>query len=88
MTLEFSRRARGIPIWAALRTLGRDGVAELVDRHCELAKRIGEKLAEAGYQILNDVPINQVLVRAATDTETRKVMGAVQESGVAWVWWN
>ncbi len=50
LTLEFSRRARGIPIWAALRSLGRDGVGRMVDHHCVLARRLADGLRDAGYQ--------------------------------------
>ena len=82
LTLEFSRRARGLPIWAALRTLGRDGVAAMVDRHVAQARRIGQALREAGYEVLNRVVLNQVLVRAGSDAETTAVRQAAQASGV------
>ncbi|QGZ65300.1 pyridoxal phosphate-dependent decarboxylase family protein [Paraburkholderia acidisoli] len=84
LTLEFSRRARGIPVWAALRTLGRAGVAELVDRHHAQARRIGEALAGAGFAVLNRVVLNQVLFRCATDDATHALRAAVQASGEAW----
>jgi len=84
LTLEFSRRARGIPVWAALRALGREGVASLVDQHCALARRIAQGLAQAGFEILNRVMLNQVLVRAHTDELTVAVREAVQASGEAW----
>lgn len=84
LNLEFSRRARGIPIWAALRSLGRQGVAELVDRHCALANRIADGLRAAGYEVLNRVLLNQVLVRAATDAETVAIRQAAQASGKVW----
>ncbi len=61
-TPEMSRRARGIELWAALRSLGRSGVAELIERTCGYAQRFAEGLREAGYEILNEVAINQVLV--------------------------
>lgn len=70
LNLEFSRRPRGIPIWAALRALGRSGVATMIERHCAQASRIAEGLRDAGYEVLNRVVINQVLVRAATDDQT------------------
>jgi len=84
LTMEFSRRARGIPIWAALRTLGREGVASLVDRHCAQARRIADGLREAGYEIVNRVVLNQVLVRAGSDEETVAIREAAQASGEVW----
>jgi glutamate/tyrosine decarboxylase-like PLP-dependent enzyme len=84
LTLEFSRRARGVPIWAALRTLGRDGVADMVDRHCALAGALGEGLREDGFEVLNRVVLNQVLVRCATDAETIALRAAAQGSGEVW----
>ena len=73
-------------VYAALRSLGRDGVADLVDRCCALAGRIAERLgAEPGIAILNDVVLNQVLVRFDdSDERTRAVIAAVQEDGTCW----
>jgi len=84
LNLEFSRRARGIPIWAALLALGRNGIAEMVDRHCALASRIADGLRTAGYEVLNRVLLNQVLVRAATDADTVAIRQAAQSSGEVW----
>lgn len=84
LTLEFSRRARGIPVWAALRSLGRSGIAELVERHCAQARSIGDGLAQAGFEVLNRVVLNQVLFRCETDAQTHAVREAVQTSGEAW----
>lgn len=86
-TPEFSRRARGLTLYAALRTLGRRGVAELVDRCCEHARRMAELLGEAGgVEILNDVVLNQVLVRFGDDDErTHAVVERVQRDGTCWV---
>lgn len=83
---EFSRRARGIPVYATLRALGRDGVAGLVDRGCALARQFAGLLgAEPGVRILNDVVLNQVLVRFGDDdTLTRAVIAGVQEDGTCW----
>lgn len=90
--LEFSRRARGIPIWAALKALGREGVCEMVERHCDLARQIADGLTDAGYRVLNEVVLNQVLVRADTDEQTLSILKAAQESGQVWfgpsVWQN
>jgi glutamate/tyrosine decarboxylase-like PLP-dependent enzyme len=83
---EFSRRARGFPVYAALRSLGRRGVAELVERCCSCALRFAELLgAEDGVEILNDVVLNQVLVRIGDGQTTDEVMRLVRESGEAWV---
>ena len=81
---EMSRRARGVEVWAALRTLGRSGVAEMVERCCQHAARFAEELSAAGYEILNDVQLNQVLVSFGDDEKTRKVIQAVQQDGTCW----
>ncbi len=86
-TPEFSRRARGLPVYAALRALGRRGVAEIVDRGCESAARIAGRLAEAdGVEVLNDVVLNQVIVRFGDSDElTAAVVDRVQEDGTCWL---
>ena len=84
LTLEFSRRARGIAIWAALRTLGRTGIAQLVERHCAQATRLAEGVRAAGYEVLNRVVINQVLVRDHTDEATRAARDAAIANGDIW----
>jgi glutamate/tyrosine decarboxylase-like PLP-dependent enzyme len=83
---ESSRRARGFAVWAALRTLGRSGVAELVERCCALARRFAVSLGEMpGVQVLNDVVLNQVLVRFGdSDEVTRRVIAAAQDEGTSW----
>jgi glutamate/tyrosine decarboxylase-like PLP-dependent enzyme len=85
--LDSSRRARGFALYAALRSLGRDGVRDLVERCCALARRMSDNLASIpGVRILNDVTLNQVLVRFSDDDErTRDVIRRVQESGEAWI---
>jgi glutamate/tyrosine decarboxylase-like PLP-dependent enzyme len=82
--IEFSRRARGIPIWAALRTLGRNGVAELVERHCRQARRLAEGLHAAGIEVLNRVPLNQVLARLGDDDATHALRRRAVDSGKIW----
>lgn len=95
---EYSRRARGFAIWAALRSLGRNGVASLIERQAGLAARMGAALQAAGaagerIEVLNDVVFNQVLVRfpassgdqAASDERTRRVVAAVQADGTCWL---
>lgn len=84
LTLEFSRRARGIPIWAALRTLGRAGVANLVDRHCDEAMWLSQRLHEGGLDVLNRVVLNQVLVRCGDDERTARVRQTVLDTGAGW----
>ena len=83
---ESSRRARGFAIWAALRTLGRSGVAELVERCCALARRFAVALSEMpDVQVLNDVVLNQVLVRFGdSDEVTHRVIAAAQDEGTCW----
>ena len=83
-TPELSRKARGIEIWAALRSLGRKGVAELIERTCRHAKRFAEGLRSAGYQILNDVVINQVLVSFGDAETTNKIISEIQRDGTCW----
>lgn len=83
-TLEFSRRARGVAIWAALRSLGRDGVAALVERHCRQAGRLAEGLRAAGFTILNDVVLNQVLIATAEDGRMARIREAATQTGQIW----
>jgi glutamate/tyrosine decarboxylase-like PLP-dependent enzyme len=84
---EWSRRARGFPVYAALRSLGRQGVTELVERCCAHAASMAEALArEPGVEVLNEVRLNQVLVRFGDDDgSTREVIARVQREGVAWL---
>jgi len=83
-TPELSRRARGVEVWAALRCLGRSGLEELVERMCRHAERFAEGLAAAGYEILNEVVLNQVLVSFGEAGETERVIAAVQADGTCW----
>jgi glutamate/tyrosine decarboxylase-like PLP-dependent enzyme len=83
-TPELSRRARGIELWAALRSLGRSGLAALIERTCGHAQKFAEGLREAGYKILNDVAINQVLVSFGPPAVTREVIGRIQQDGTCW----
>ncbi len=83
-TPELSRRARGVEIWAALRILGREGVAELVSRNCRQARRFAEGLSAAGFEILNEVVLNQVLVAFGDPARTAKVIEAIQADGTCW----
>jgi glutamate/tyrosine decarboxylase-like PLP-dependent enzyme len=81
---ELSRRARGIEVWAALRSLGRTGLADLVERSCRHAARFAEGLEAAGYRVLNRVDLNQVLVSFGDGETTRRVIRRVQEEGTCW----
>ena len=82
--IDFSRRARGVPVWAALRSLGRDGVAALVDWHCHLAQRLARGLGAAGFTVLNELPLNQVLFRLDDDTRTLALRAAALDTGDLW----
>ena len=84
-TLESSRRARGFTTWAAIRQLGRTGVAEMIDRGCMLARRFADALAGGGAEIANDVVLNQVLVGFGNDERTDGVIDGVQRDGTCWM---
>jgi glutamate/tyrosine decarboxylase-like PLP-dependent enzyme len=81
---EMSRRARAIEVWAALRSLGRRGLAEIIERNCRHAVRFATALREAGYEVLNDVVLNQVLVSFGAPDVTRRVIAAIQRDGTCW----
>jgi glutamate/tyrosine decarboxylase-like PLP-dependent enzyme len=83
-TPEMSRRARGVEVWAALRSLGRTGLAELIERSCRHAARFAAGLRAAGYPVLNDVVSNQVLVSFGEADTTRRVIEAIQADGTCW----
>jgi glutamate/tyrosine decarboxylase-like PLP-dependent enzyme len=83
-TPELSRRARGVEVWAALRSLGREGLAELIERNCAQALRFAEGLSAAGFEILNEVVLNQVLVSFGSAAQTQRVIEAIQADGTCW----
>jgi glutamate/tyrosine decarboxylase-like PLP-dependent enzyme len=83
-TPECSRRARGAELWAALKSLGRSGLAELVERTCAHAQRFAAGLRAAGCEVLNEVVINQVLVSFGDASKTREVIRRLQEEGTCW----
>jgi glutamate/tyrosine decarboxylase-like PLP-dependent enzyme len=83
-TPELSRRARGVEVWAVLRSLGREGLAELFERNCRQARRFAQGLRAAGHEVLNDVVLNQVLVSFGAPERTRRVIAAIQEEGTSW----
>jgi glutamate/tyrosine decarboxylase-like PLP-dependent enzyme len=83
-TPDFSRRARGIEVWAALRHLGRSGLADLIERTCRYAGQFANGLRAAGYHVLNDIVLNQVLVSFGSSERTREVIARVQRDGTCW----
>ena len=84
LTPELSRRARGVDAWAALASLGRSGVRELIERCCRHAQRLAQGLRDAGHEVLNDVVLNQVLVRFGDADTTRRTIEAIQRDGTCW----
>lgn len=83
-TPELSRRGRGVEVWAALMSLGRQGLADLIERNCRHARRFAEGLSAAGFQILNEVVLNQVLVSFGNAETTNRVIAALQADGTCW----
>jgi glutamate/tyrosine decarboxylase-like PLP-dependent enzyme len=81
---ELSRRARGVEVWAALQSLGRSGVVEMIERTCHHARRFAEGLRSAGYEVLNDVVLNQVLVAFGDAETTNRVILGIQNDGTCW----
>jgi glutamate/tyrosine decarboxylase-like PLP-dependent enzyme len=81
---ESSRRARGVELWAALKSMGRSGLRDLIERTCGFAQLFAEKLRAAGFEILNDVVINQVMVSFGSAEKTKGVIRRVQEEGTCW----
>ncbi len=81
---ELSRRARGVEVWAALRSLGRSGVGEIVDRTCSHAARLADLVRAGGLEVLNEVVLNQVLIAAGDDAATDAMVAAVQADGTCW----
>jgi len=83
-TPELSRRARGVEVWTALRTLGRSGLAEMLERTCRHARRFAAGLSAAGFEVLNDVVLNQVLVSFGEPEATQRVIAALKDDGTCW----
>lgn len=83
-TPELSRRARGVDVWAALKSLGKQGVAAMIDRCCSHARRFAAGFEEAGFDVLNDVVLNQVLVSFGDDATNRKIIDEIQKDGTCW----
>jgi glutamate/tyrosine decarboxylase-like PLP-dependent enzyme len=83
-TPEMSRRARGVELWAGLKSLGREGLRALVERTCLHAQRFAEGFRNAGFEVLNDVVINQVLVSFGSPEATQRIIRAIQQDGTCW----
>lgn len=83
-TPELSRRARGVDIWAALLSLGRTGLAEMIERNCRQARTFATKLSAAGYEVLNEVVLNQVVVSFGSRERTLRTIAALQAEGTCW----
>jgi glutamate/tyrosine decarboxylase-like PLP-dependent enzyme len=83
-TPDASRRARGVELWAALRSLGRKGLREMIERNCRQAQLFADRLRSAGFTVLNDVVLNQVLVSFGSAGETRQVIAGIQADGTCW----
>jgi glutamate/tyrosine decarboxylase-like PLP-dependent enzyme len=83
-TPQASQRARQIEVWAVMRTLGRQGLIDLITRSCDQARVMADALSRAGMEVANDVVLNQVLVRASSDDLTLALVDAVQEDGTCW----
>jgi glutamate/tyrosine decarboxylase-like PLP-dependent enzyme len=81
---ELSRRARGVEVWAALQSLGRSGVVEMIERTCRHARHFAEGLRAAGYEVLNEVVLNQVLVAFGDAEMTNRVIAGIQHDGTSW----
>jgi glutamate/tyrosine decarboxylase-like PLP-dependent enzyme len=81
---DASRRARGVELWAVIRSLGRSGLRELIERNCRQAKVFAERLRAAGFAVLNDVVLNQVLVSFGSAEQTRRVIAGIQADGTCW----
>jgi glutamate/tyrosine decarboxylase-like PLP-dependent enzyme len=83
-TPELSRHARGVEVWAALRSLGRSGLSDLIERTCRYARRFADELRSAGYDVLNDVVLNQVLVSFGSADVTKEIIAEIQQDGTCW----
>jgi glutamate/tyrosine decarboxylase-like PLP-dependent enzyme len=84
LTPESSRRARTIDIWAALKSLGRSGLSELIDRNCRQAQRLADGLRKAGFEVLNEVVLNQIVVAFGSDRLTENAIQRIQLDGECW----
>jgi glutamate/tyrosine decarboxylase-like PLP-dependent enzyme len=83
-TPELSRRARAIDIWAAIRSLGKEGINDLITRTCVYAEYLADRLQEAGIEVLNKVETNQVLIAFGSNQETERIIRVLQQEGTSW----
>lgn len=83
-TPDASRRARGVELWAAMRSLGRSGLRQMIERNCRQARLFADRLRAAGFEVLNDVVLNQVLVSFGSAEQTRRVIAEIQSDGTCW----
>jgi glutamate/tyrosine decarboxylase-like PLP-dependent enzyme len=83
-TPDSSRRARGVELWAAMKSLGRSGLREMIERNCRQARLFADRLHATGFAVLNDVVLNQVLVSFGTPEETRRIIAELQADGTCW----
>jgi glutamate/tyrosine decarboxylase-like PLP-dependent enzyme len=83
-TPDSSRRARGVELWAAMRSLGRSGLREMIERNCRQARLFADRLRAAGFTVLNDIVLNQVLVSFGSPEETRRIIAEIQADGTCW----
>src|SRR6266568_4137907 len=83
-TPDASRRARGVELWAALRSLGRSGLRKMIECNCRQATLFADRLSAAGFTVLNDVVLNQVLVSFGTPEQTRRIIAEIQTDGTCW----
>jgi glutamate/tyrosine decarboxylase-like PLP-dependent enzyme len=84
ITMDGSRRARGFDVWAALRALGRQGLADMIDRNCDQANWLAGRMRAAGVEVLNDVVLNQLVVAFGSDENTQRAIVALQDARVIW----
>lgn len=85
MIPEFSRRARGVEVWAAIKEMGREGIVRLIDRCCAYSERLAFGLKNMGYEVLNDVVLNQVVATIGSAEDIAKIVTTVQEEGECWL---
>jgi aromatic-L-amino-acid decarboxylase len=82
--IELSRRARGVTVWAALRSLGRIGLADMIERHCQLAKMMADGLEKLGFCVHNKVVLNQIVASYGSQTRTEAIRSHLIDAGIAW----
>lgn len=85
MVPEFSRRARGVEVWAAIKEMGREGIVQLIDRCCAHSQRLAEGLRKIGYEILNEVVLNQVVASIGTSEDIARIVASIQQEGECWL---